>query len=181
MYLYNIWSFVGIRSEASNRKKVQQKLTRCRKHEQRRNAIWKELWQNGINYYYFMKFSSHAFAVEHKGSQHWHKKSFLKLSEFIFHKELLQFSHKRSSRATDLATVSDSLSEYCPGGIGSYWASTICARQTKYYSYCHAGFTCGRKMGQTEKAKCTHIRGIPQTRYISRYKLKRSSGLRLSA
>lgn len=39
-----------------------------------------------------MKFSSHAIAVEHKGSRHWHKNSFLKLSEFTLHKELLQFS-----------------------------------------------------------------------------------------
>ena len=34
---------------------------------------------------------------------------------------------RTTDQATHLVTVSDSLSEYCPDGIGSYWASTICA------------------------------------------------------
>ena len=127
-----------------------------------------------------MKFSLNAFVVEHKGSQYWHKNSLLKLSEFILHNKILQFSPK-ISRATDLLTVSDSLSEYCPRDIGSYWASTIFTQQTKYYSYCMPALHVKEKWDKQKRPNartCAELLGRLQ--YISRYKLKRSSGLRLS-
>lgn len=106
--------------------------------------------------------------------------SLLTLSEFILHNKILQFSPK-ISRATDLLTVSDSLSEYCPRGIGSYWASTIFTQQTKYYSYCKRDLHVKEKWDKQKRPNartCAELLGRLQ--YISRYKLKRSSGLRLS-